>query len=81
MARSHAQAQAETSPTRPHRRAPNSAVSPRPLGRLWLLSVHTRVAAPQAPFPGCPALTSEVSAALASGALPFGVPGWAPLQG
>ena len=53
------EAQAETGPTRPHRRAPNSAVSPPPPGQLWLLSLHTCVAAAQTPSPGCPALTSR----------------------
>ena len=41
------EAGAETCPVRPQCRAPSSAVSPRPLGRLWLLSWPVRVAAPQ----------------------------------
>lgn len=59
MARSHARG---TGGDRPHKAAlpctPLCCQPPAPR-RLWLLSLHTRVAAPQTPSPGCPALTSR----------------------
>lgn len=70
-------------PARGHhapRQCPSSAVSPGPQAALASFLAHACKLCSSGPVPGTFS-DDGVSAALASGALPFGVPGWAPLQG